>query len=252
MVWPEDVVALDVPLAASPDLTLLADEARRLHATLLVGVTAPAGAGRFLNEIVALSPSGRVVATFEKVHRVPFGEYVPDRPLFARVAGLGGVPLDAVAGHASGMVSTPAGRLALLISYETFFTLRGRAGVDAGGEAIIVSTNTASYATSQVPLQELAASRLEAVATGRDLLQAASTGFSAAISNDGAVLATSRLGRPALVHTTLGLRRGRTLYDVTGDTPVLALAAGASIAGVATARRGRRRGRFQGASADEA
>ena len=65
------------------------------------GSPVPAGATRFRNEIVAYSPSGRIVAVFEKVHRVPFGEYVPWRSFFSHLVNLQGVPKDAVAGHGS-------------------------------------------------------------------------------------------------------------------------------------------------------
>ncbi|HTX00804.1 MAG TPA: nitrilase-related carbon-nitrogen hydrolase [Acidimicrobiales bacterium] len=224
VLWPEDVVALDVAFATSPERAVLAATARRLGATLIAGVTEPAGPGHFRNEVVALAPSGRLVATFEKVHLVPFGEYVPDRSLFSHLADFAAVPLDAVSGRGDGEITTPAGRFAVLISFETFFTARGRSGVRAGGEALLVPTNTASYSTSQAPGQELAASRLQAVAEGRDLLQAATVGYSAIVSTDGAVRAASRLGARAVLSGSIALRSGMTLYDRFGDPWLLALA----------------------------
>ena len=65
---------------------------------LAAGVTEPASATTFRNEIVVWAPDGRIVGTFEKVHRVPFGEYVPYRSLIAHVADLSGVPTDASPG----------------------------------------------------------------------------------------------------------------------------------------------------------
>jgi len=249
VLWPEDVVRLGAPLAASPVDALLGALAHRLGATLLAGVTEPVGATRFRNEIVAWGPTGHVVATFEKVHPVPFGEYVPFRSLLSHLFDLADVPRDAVRGHGSGMIATPAGRFAVLVSYETFFAERGRAGVRAGAELMVVPTNTASYATSQVPSQELAASRLQAVGEGRDLLQAATTGFTAEIDQRGDVLARTRLGVPALLRVVVPLRRGATLYERFGDLPVLVLALLALLAGRAAAfggRRGMRRRRDPG------
>ena len=223
VLWPEDVVRLDRAFSGSATEQELAVEARRLRATLVAGVTEPAGPGRFRNQLVALGPTGKVVATYEKTHPVPFGETVPLRPLFSALANLSAVPRDMVVGRGSGLMATPAGRFAVLVSYETFFPARGRSGVRAGGELLLVATNTASYATSQVPDEELAASRLQAVAEGRELLQAATTGVSAAIEPSGRVLARTSLGAPASLEVTAVLRRGATWYADAGDAPLLVL-----------------------------
>lgn len=224
VLWPEDVVALNGPLSGSPEAAQLSEISRSLHTTLLAGVTEPVGAAQFRNEIVAYSPSGAIVATFEKVHRVPFGEYVPWRSFFSHLANLQAVPRDAIVGHGSGMIATPAGRLAVLVSYEVFFPNRGRSGVRAGGELIVVPTNTSSYSSEQAPAQEIAASELQAVEEGRDLVQAAPTGFSAVINNRGEVLLQTRLSVSAVLRATVAERDGTTLYTRFGDTPTALLA----------------------------
>jgi apolipoprotein N-acyltransferase len=66
---------------------------------------------------VAWGPTGHVVGVFEKVHRVPFGEYVPFRSFFAHFADLSGVPTDAVPGDGTGLMRTPAGPLGLMVSF---------------------------------------------------------------------------------------------------------------------------------------
>jgi len=231
IVWPEDAVALDQGLRASGIEPYLGAVARRLRATFVVGVTIDVGTSSFLNEAAVFGPSGRYLTSFEKVHAVPFGEYVPWRSLFAHFASLNAVPRDAIVGHGSGMVETPAGRLALLVSYETFFAGRARSGVRAGGEVLVVPTNTASYRDSQVPLQELAASRLQAVSEGRDLVQVATTGYSGFINPDGDPTALSGLGTRQVLRATVPLRTGRTVYERFGDLPVLILALIAAMAG---------------------
>nr|MDA8292124.1 apolipoprotein N-acyltransferase [Actinomycetota bacterium] len=237
VVWPEDAVSLAGPIGGSPESRILGSVARRLHTTLLAGVTEPAGPLHFRNEVVAWSPSGRITGSFEKVHPVPFGEYVPFRAEISHLVSLAAVPRDAVFGHGSGELTTRAAHLAVLISYETFFTGRGRSGVRAGGELLVVATNTASYATSLVPAQELAASRIQAVATGRDLVQAATTGYSAVVSRHGRVLVRSQLGAPAVVRARVPTYSGETLYDRFGDLPVLVLAAVAVAVGWALEER---------------
>jgi len=259
IVWPEDVVSLAQPLGRSAAESTLADVARQNEATLTVGVTETISASSFLNEIVAFAPDGDLVARFEKVHRVPFGEYVPDRAFFSHLASLSGVPLDAVPGHGDGVLETPAGPLGTMVSYEVFFAGRGRVATRAGAQLLIVPTNTSSYASSQVPCQEIAASRLQAIAEGRDLVQSAPTGFSALIDHRGRVLARTSLGRRQILLADLARRTGATLYERFGDLPVL-LAAGLLLVGgwgaalasegpdaVALADRRRRRRRLRGA-----
>ena len=232
VVWPEDVVALDQPLAGSPQAAALARLARRLRTTLLVGVTEPGPSAKtFRNEVVVWGPGGRVVATFEKVHRVPFGEYVPDRAFFAHFASLAGVPEDAVPGTGTGLVRTPAGPLGLMVSFEVFYANRSRPSVRAGAQLLVVPTNTSSYSSSQVPAQELAAAQVQAVQTGRDLVQAAPTGFTAVVTQRGVIVRRSVLGRRQVVTATVALRRGMTPYDRWGDLPALVLAAAALGAG---------------------
>jgi apolipoprotein N-acyltransferase len=225
VVWPEDAVPLAGPLTGTARAEQIANLARRLHTTVLAGVTSPVGGRRFLNEIVAWGPSGRIVGKVEKAHPVPFGEYVPLRAFFSRIASLSGVPRDMIVGPNDGELTTPAGRLAILNSFEAFFADRARSGVRAGGELLVVETNTASYATDVIPAAELAASRLQAIAEGRTLVQAATTGYSAVVDPDGTVVIQSQLGSPDLLRAQVALRTGMTLYARFGDWPVLAAAA---------------------------
>ena len=231
VVWPEDTVSLDGLLEGSAAQRELADIATSMHVTLVVGVTESVSNTRFLNEIVAFDPSGRIVARFEKVHRVPFGEYVPYRGFFRHLADLSGVPLDAIPGHGDGVLRTPVGPLGTMVSYEVFYADRGRIATRAGAHLLTDPTNTASYATSQVPTQEIAAARLQAIAEGRDLVQAAPTGYSAVIDHRGTVRARSALGRRQVIVRDVALRTGATLYQRGGDLPVLVVAGLLVVAG---------------------
>ena len=105
------------------------------------------------------------------------------------------------------MLTTPAGKLGTMISYEVFYADRGRSPVRAGAQVLIVPTNTSSYATAQVPTQEIAASEVQAVQQGRDLLQSAPTGYSAG-SPTGACCSTARCsGARQIVPATLACGR---------------------------------------------
>jgi apolipoprotein N-acyltransferase len=240
VVWPEDVVALNRPLAGSEAERQLAALARYLHTTLVAGVTEPVGSSRFRNFAAVLGPSGRLVGHYEKLHRVPFGEYVPLRGLLRHLVSLRYVPRDAIAGHRVGFLRTAAGPLGVMISYEVFFAQPARAAVAAGAELLVVPTNDASYATVQLPSQEVAADRLRAVEEGRSLVQAAPTGYTAFVDRDGRVLARSSLGQAAILKRAVARYRGRTLYSLGGDWPLRG-AAGALVGGGLLVSRHRRR-----------
>jgi apolipoprotein N-acyltransferase len=224
VLWPEGVVDVDGPVDGSPADATLRRLARQLGATVVAGVTESVGADRFRNAAVAWSPQGLPVARYDKVHRVPFGEYAPGRRLLARVADLSLLPRDAIPGRGPGLLATPAGDLAVLISYEVFFADRARAALQAGGQVLAVPTNASSYTSAQVPAQEVAAARLRAIETGRAVVQAAPTGYSALVDPTGRLVAQSGLGGPAVLQGILPLPTGRTFYSRVGDGPILLLA----------------------------
>jgi apolipoprotein N-acyltransferase len=224
VVWPEGVLQSHLPFATTADAVAIADLARTLGATVLVGVEQDVGPRHYLNEVVAWAPDGAIVATYEKNHLVPFGEYIPARGLVDKFFDVKTVPFDAIAGHGPGIIHTPEGPIGVMISYEVFFDERARGAVRAGGQLLVVPTNTASYRSTQVPTQEVAAARLRAWETGRWTLQVTPTGYTAVISPSGRVLQRSRLDDQRLIYTTVPRLTGRTWYVVLGDTP-FALAA---------------------------
>jgi apolipoprotein N-acyltransferase len=236
VLWPEDVVDVDLPIEETDEATEIGAEAQRLHATLVAGVVEDNGEDRFRNAAVVWAPDGKIVGRYDKVHRVPFGEYVPGRFIIRHLADLSIIPRDATPGHGSGMVRTPAGPVGLMVSYEVFFPDRARSGVRAGGQILLVPTNAASFATGQVPAQEVAAARTRAWETGRWVVQAAPTGYAAIITPNGRVVQRSSLGARAILHASVPRRTGRTPYVVWGDLPILLLAVGLIAAGWARTR----------------
>ena len=216
ILWPENVLELDYPHDGSPEDADMRRIAAGHNATLLAGVTEPVGQTRFRNEVFAWTAGGGRIGPYEKVHRVPFGEWIPFRSLLSHVANLSDVPRDAIPGTAAGYLATPAGRFAICISWEVFFDSRALTGVRAGGRVLLVPTNAASYTSGQVPSIEIAASRLRAIATGRDVVQSAPTGYSAFIDHRGRVLERSSLGARQVIESTVAPRSGYTLFDDLG------------------------------------
>jgi apolipoprotein N-acyltransferase len=219
VVFPEGVLQSHIPYTQTVDAEDIAALARRTGATVLVGVEQDVGIRRYRNEIVAWSPDGRIIGSYEKNHLVPFGEYVPYRSLITKFVSIPQVPYDGIPGHGPGILRTPAGPLGIMVSFEVFFDGRARGAVRAGGEVLVVPTNTASYRSTQVPTQELAASRMRAWETGRWVLQVSTTGYTAVVSPRGRVVVRSSLGEEDVLQATVPAELGKTWFVQFGDAP---------------------------------
>ena len=224
VLWPENVVDV-IGFAGSTELSAIAEEAARLGVPISVGVTedVPGERDRFTNAQVIVTPDGDVPSRYDKVRRVPFGEYVPLRSVLDAVgAPVDQVPNDAVPGTEPAYLDLPDGtRLGVAISWEVFFGGRVRDGVREGAEVVVNPTNGASYSGTILQSQQIASSRLRALETGRWVVQAAPTGFSTFVSPDGDVLDRTAVSERAVIRHDVELRRGHTLYTRVGDAPVI-------------------------------
>lgn len=224
VMWPEDVVDTEVPIREFEGEAALAAVAIGAKAPLIAGIVEDAGPKHFRNASVLWEPDGRLAGRYDKNHRVPFGEYVPGRSFVDNFADLSVIPRDAIPGTRAGILRPAStGPIGVVISFEVYFADRARAAVKAGGRVLLVPTNAASFTTSQVPTTEVAAAQLRAIETGRDLAQAAPTGYGALIDNNGRVLSRTTLGRRQVLHGEMRARTGQTVYTRIGDWPVLAL-----------------------------
>ncbi|MEI7746183.1 MAG: apolipoprotein N-acyltransferase [Actinomycetota bacterium] len=223
---PEDVDATDAGIGGTPAEWQIRQEAKRLHATVLIGVTKEEAGHHFTNAVVGFGPDGQWLGTIVKRHRVPFGEYVPFRKLLSKFVNLDQVPNDATIGKGNGVLPSPAGPIGVSISYEVFYDRLARVEAQHGAQLLSLPTNASSYPSPQIPSLEIAAAQLDAVTAGRDLVQAAPTGYSALITNRGSVLQRSQLGEQAVLTGRLTLRQGETIASVLGAWPFFLLALG--------------------------
>ena len=237
VLWPENVVNIEGRVTNSPVGAQLSAIAKRLHATLLVGVVEGDGNG-FHNSQLAIDPNGNYVDRYEKVRRVPFGEYVPLRWLLEPFAGDTLIKRDAFDGHDPAVLHTPAGTFGVAISWEVFFPDRVRAAIRQGGEVLLNPTNGASFHGSIIQSQQLASSRLRAIETGRWVVQAAPTGFSAIITPSGEIIQRAGISEQRVLEATIQRRTGLTWATRLGDWPGLILAALLIALGWFTTRRG--------------
>lgn len=225
VVWPENVVNVEGDVTEVREGRELAALAQELEAPLVAGVVEGRGNAGFDNAAIVWDEDGEVVDRYDKVRRVPFGEYVPLRGLIETVApGAGFSSRDAIPGEGPAVLDTPVGPLAVAISWEVFFGGRGREGVEQGGEILLNPTNGSSYWLTILQSQQVASSRLRAVENGRWVLQAAPTGFSAVVDPDGDVLQRTGISEREVLHATVERRTGLTWATRLGDRPMIALA----------------------------
>jgi apolipoprotein N-acyltransferase len=239
VLWPEDIVNIEGPVTNSEEGAQLQQIARELHTNLLVGVVEGDG-DRFHNAQVAIDPDGNFIDRYEKVRRVPFGEYVPLRWLIEPFAGSSLIERDALVGSDPAVLRTPAGTFGVAESWEIFFPDRTRAAIRDGGEVLLNPTNGASFQGTMVQTQQVASSRLRAIETGRWVLQAAPTGFTAIVGPDGTVEQRTGISERKVLEGDVQRRTGLTIATRVGDWPALILAVGLIGAGWVVERRGRR------------
>jgi apolipoprotein N-acyltransferase len=224
VLWPEDVVDLAVPLEQSPAADPVRALAAVLRAPVVVGVVEDDGTDRFRNAAAVVLADGTFGDRYEKVHRVPFGEYVPLRGLLEKLAGDALPSRDAISGSGPATLDTPAGRMGVSISWEIFFPERARDGIANGGRILLNPTNGSSFTGTIVQSQQVASSRMRAIETGRWVLQAAPTGFTAIVRPDGTVVERSAISEARVLHGTVGLREGQTIATRVGRWPAILLA----------------------------
>ena len=249
VMWPENVVnpAPDnASLGLCEDLFFMteamedvAEIAREQNAVLIPGWFHSAGPdfpNNTVNYSSAVTAQGETVSRYDKVRIVPFGEFVPLRGLIEQFSG--DVPgRDVLPGTGPAVLESPITTLGISISWEVFFESRARAAILDGGEILVNPTNGSSFWLTILQTQQVASSRLRAQETGRWVLQAAPTGFSAIVDPDGNVLDRTDISEQRVLYATIERRDGLTLNTRLGPLPWLVIAAATFVATAITRRR---------------
>ncbi|HEV2297069.1 MAG TPA: apolipoprotein N-acyltransferase [Candidatus Acidoferrales bacterium] len=142
------------------------------------------------NSAVLLGPTGRREFAYNKIHLVPFGEYVPYRKwlTFAQslVAGIG----DFTPGHTYEVGSLSGGRFSVYICYEAIFPDLVRRFVARGAGLLINISNDGWFGHEAAPAQHLMMARVRAVENRRWLLRCTNTGFTVDVDPYGRTVAS--------------------------------------------------------------
>lgn len=176
------------------------------------------------NSLMAVDSSARVVEVYDKVHLVPFGEYVPFRGILPEAVNVGGV--DFTSGPALRTLHLPGlPPMGPLICYEVVFPAEavGRDQVRPGW--LLNVTNDAWFGISSGPYQHLASARMRAIEEGLPLVRSANTGISAVFDGQGREVARLGLGQGGILDAQLPKAPASlTLFASFGNYSALMLA----------------------------
>jgi len=235
VVWPESALPYWLD-DAGPVLERIAAAAR--GTPVLLGANRAEGP-RIYNALALIGAGGRIEATYDKHHLVPFGEYVPLGDLLEQF-GISGFATRSGRGFSAGpgpvTLAIPGIGAALpLICYEAVFPRDAR-GTAERPRLLVQATNDAWFGTWAGPYQHLAQARMRAIEQGLPMVRVANTGVSAMIDPQGRITAALALGREGYLDVDLPPALAPTVYGRTGDLPLLVtllvlLAAAARIQG---------------------
>lgn len=222
MVWPESPSPFFLNDASFRDV--VAALTRQSRTWLLVGsigVESASASSRHTSEVFnsagLISPAGELTARYDKVHLVPFGEYVP----FKSVLPFMDMLTEQVGNFERGTSRDPldAGgqRLGVFICYESVFPDEVRQFALRGADVLVNITNDGWYGDSGAWQQHLQMTQMRAVENGRWLLVGTNTGMTASVDPYGRIVAATGRKVRTVLAAPYGLLSGTTFYTRHGD-----------------------------------
>jgi apolipoprotein N-acyltransferase len=244
VIWPENASDLN-PLEFDAAARALDYVTQNMDAPLVTGTITEDAEGRTFNSLLLWEAGKGAVDQYDKIHPVPFAEYLPDRafwyPLAPALFDL--VPRDYSEGTRDNIFDlgeVPAG---VAICFDIVDDALVAQMIDDGAQVIVAPTNNADFGRTDESVQQLAIARLRAIEAHRSVVQVSTVGTSAIIAPDGRTidrLPTFEPGAmvadvPLSTTITPALFLGRSIEWAAG-----ALSATALGLGLALGRRGRR------------
>lgn len=175
------------------------------------------GSIEYYNSAYLVGPDGKVSGKYDKVHLVPFGEYVPLKkwlPFLGKIVEHVG---DFCPGKKGATISLNGQSLGVLICYELIFPYLSRAEVKNGAGLLVNITNDAWYGKTSAPYQHFSMAVFRAVENRRALVRAANTGISGFIDPSGRIIASTPIFEDAAMTRTIPILKEITLYTRFGD-----------------------------------
>jgi apolipoprotein N-acyltransferase len=218
VVWGEG--ALDPGALADPGTrAAVTDAIAEVGSPTVSGAVVVDPDGSEHTSVLAFDGTGALVDRYDKVHLVPFGEYVPWRGFLERfIEAVNQVPVDRVPGPGIRILHVPGlPGFGTPICYENGFPSIPREMVRQGAGFLVVTINNASYGHTAASEQHLQMSRLRAVENGRWVVHGAVSGISALIDPAGSVVERAELFEPATLRGTIVASGRTTAFTRLGD-----------------------------------
>jgi apolipoprotein N-acyltransferase len=219
VIWPETATPFYF-LADRKNTETLFRQVREMQIPLLFGSPAYRRKGellRFYNRAYLLDGYGMLIGYYDKIHLVPFGEYVPWKGLLFFVDKLVQAAGDFASGEQAVVLDMLPAKIGVLICYEAIFPELSRDLVNAGANFLVNITNDAWFGRSSAPYQHLSMAVFRSVENRVPMARCANTGISGFIDSRGRITQVTRLFEDATMLGTVQLGEGKTLYSRYGD-----------------------------------
>ncbi len=169
------------------------------------------------NSAILLSPEGEILSIYNKIHLVPYGEYVPLRNFFPFIkkltAGIG----DFIPGKGTVVMKTPFARIGNLICYEIIFPGLVRKFVNKGANVLVTITNDAWFGRTSAPYQHFVMAVFRAIENRTTVVRSANTGISGFIDTKGRIKIKSDIFVEATLTEEISIRNKKSFYTKYGD-----------------------------------
>jgi apolipoprotein N-acyltransferase len=169
------------------------------------------------NSAYLVSPSGEPVGKYDKIHLVPFGEYVPMQDLLFFIGSLGEGIGDFKSGKEIFNFSLPQGKFGVLICFEIIFPDLCRRFVKRGANFLVTITNDAWFGRTSAPYQHFSMATFRAVENRVFVARAANTGITGIIDPRGKILKEGGIFTENSMNGTIRLSIHKTFYTLYGD-----------------------------------
>jgi apolipoprotein N-acyltransferase len=210
IIWPEN--AIDIDPRKNPeveaDITALTNE---LQTPLIAGVVQREN-GSPENASIMYSKAGQMQSVYIKRGLTPFGEFMPLRKIAEFVSPMAKMVVDFVPGDKLVTHAINGEKLGPIICYEIIIDSLVRDMANSS-KALIVQTNSATFANTPESAQQLAITRIRAVEHSRAILSVSTIGISAFIDNNGRVLSETAENKRASLVGNLQLNTNKTFID---------------------------------------
>ena len=213
IIWPENAADIDPLQNDSMRLDIL-DLVSKKGAPLIMGAVLNSR-GRLENAAVLFEKDGKVGSIYVKRHLTPFGEYMPLRSLAEFVSPYASSVEDFSAGDKLVLHRINGKPLATVICYEIIDDTLVRESAKSA-QALIVLTNSATFAGTAEGAQQLEISRIRAIEHSRAIVSISTVGISALIDQNGNVLKRTDENVSQILYGSLALSQQRSIVDRLG------------------------------------